>query len=143
MDPGRVPGVLMAMPINPQTHALPAYLLLQGLTRLVALFFVALACGIFASNIVEALFRYPTLSALFNRLTNVYIWSPLAGLLPIATLLWLNSTRVARWCTPRIDLSRCQVCGYRLGDDRRSPCPECGYQDPTTSCPPRPTIAQS
>lgn len=119
------------MPINHKTHALPAYIMLLGFTRLVAVFFVLLGCGIAASNIVEILLTDS--SAFFRRIMRVYTWSSLAGLLPVAALLWLGSTRIARLCTPKIDLGRCQVCGYRLDDDRQSPCPECGYRDPTAA----------
>jgi hypothetical protein len=119
------------MNIDPTKQVLPVYQLLCGVIRVASIFFVSFALTVIISELTQLVYRYGwSIRKIFSFFSNSFALSQIAGFLIVAAFLWFGNKRIARWCTPMINLKCCQVCGYDLRHGNTLRCPECGFTEP-------------
>jgi len=119
------------MNIDPHKQVLPVYQLLCGGVRLVSILLAGIAISSAISIIINAIVGSGwNLSKFLDAFLSSYASSSLVSFLIVAAILWFGNKHIARWCTPKINLRNCQVCGYDLRHGNTLRCPECGFADP-------------
>ena len=114
----------------------PTYLMLCGLSRLLAFLCLVFATATITVQLIEQARWSRTESNLFELvwylITVEFVETFAPGCIFFAgsLIFWFFNKRIARLCTPRMSPNACHHCGYDLKDNPSENCPECGATKP-------------